>query len=75
MAEMDARTRLLTAHVLHSKLTALEPPSTVTKPLRLWLSQMEAELRGETLPRIHADEVAVADVAKVELINVRGPKQ
>ena len=72
---MNARTKLLTAHVLHSKLTVLDPPSSVVKPLRVWLSQLEAELRGETLPPIHADEIGVADVAKVELINVRGPKQ
>ena len=73
--EMNARTKLLTAHVLHSKLTALDPPSSVIKPLRAWLAQLEAELRGEALPPIHADEIGVADVAKVELINVRGPKQ
>lgn len=69
---MDIRSKLLSVHVLNSKLGALGPPMAVRDVLANWIREMEQQVRGGG---IVSDDVNVADHAEVELINVRGPKQ
>ena len=69
---MDIRSKLLSVHVLNSKLGALGPPSAVRDVLANWIREMEQQVRGGG---VISDDVSVVDHAEVELINVRGPKQ
>lgn len=69
---MDVKSRLLSAHVLNSKLASLNPPSVVRDAMTNWIREMEQQARSGVL----SDEVSVSDAATVELINTpRGPKQ
>ncbi len=69
---MDVRQKLLSVHVLNSKLGALSPPRIVREALSNWIREMEQQVRGGG---IISDDVSVADHAEIELINMRGPKQ
>lgn len=71
---MDIRTKLMTVRVLHSKLCEMEPPALVTRAIIGWLREMEQQIRNNQTVGF-AEDVAVADDAQVDLVNVRGPKQ
>jgi hypothetical protein len=70
-SEMQAKTKIITARVLHSQLVALGAPNAVTNQLVAWITEIERDYRSG----IFNDDVAVDDVANVELVGVRGLKQ